>query len=80
MMLPTRDYFLKYANSSYRLISKNKQANQKIGRRPKQTYLQRRHTDSQQAHQMILYISDYWRNTDENYNEVSLHTSQNGHH
>ena len=28
-----------------------KQSNQKMGRRPKQTFLQRRHTDGQQAHQ-----------------------------
>ena len=28
------------------LNNKNKQSNQKMGRRPKQTFLQRRHTDS----------------------------------
>ena len=30
---------------------KNKQPNQKLGRRPKQTFLQRRHTDGQQIHE-----------------------------
>ena len=29
----------------------NKQPNQKVGRRPKQIFLQRRHTDGQQAHE-----------------------------
>ena len=31
--------------------SKKKKANQKIGRRSKQTFLQRRHTDGQKAHE-----------------------------
>ena len=38
---------------------KNKQPNQKMGRRPKQTFLQRRHTDGQEAHQKILNIANY---------------------
>ena len=28
----------------------------------------------------MLNITDYYRNADQNYNEVSLHTGQNGHH
>ena len=51
-----------------------------MGRRPKQTFLQRRHTDGQQAHEKMLNIANYWRNANQNYNEVSPHTSQNGHH
>ena len=35
---------------------KNKQPNQKMGNRPKQTLLQRRHTDGKQAHKKILNI------------------------
>ena len=38
---------------------KNKQPNQKIGRRPKQTFLQRRHADGQQAHEKMLIIANY---------------------
>ena len=57
---------------------KNKQPNQKM-RRPKQTFLQRRHTDSQQIQEKMLSITHYWRNANENYNEVSPHTSQNAH-
>ena len=56
-----------------------KQPNQKMGRRPKQTYLQRRHTDGQQAHDKMLNITNCWRNANQNYNEVPPHTSQNGH-
>ena len=31
----------------------------KMGRRPKQTFLQIRHTDGQQAHEKILNITNY---------------------
>ena len=33
---------------------KNKQPNPKMGRRPKQTFLQRRYTDCQQTHERML--------------------------
>ena len=59
---------------------KNKQPNQKAGKRPKQTFLQRRHTDGQQTHEKMLNIAHYQRNVNQNYNEISAHTSQNGHH
>ena len=51
-----------------------------MGRRPKQTFLQRRHTDGQEAHEKLLNITNYQRNANENYTEVSLHTSQKQHH
>ena len=38
---------------------KNKQPNQKMGQRPKQTFLQRRHTDGQEAHEKLLNITNY---------------------
>ena len=62
------------------ITKKPKQPNQKIGRTPKQTFLQRRHTESQQAHEKMLNITNYHRNLNQNYNEVSPHTSQNDHH
>ena len=37
----------------------NKQPNPKTGRRPKQTFHQRSHTDSQEAHEKLLNITDY---------------------
>ena len=37
-------------------IKKNKQPNPKMGRRPIQTFLQRRYTDCQQTHERMLNI------------------------
>ena len=51
-----------------------------MGRRPKQTFLQRRYTDGQQTHQKMLNIASYQRNANQDYNEVAPHTGQNGHH
>ena len=62
---------------------KNKQPNPKMGRRLKQTFLQRRYTDSQQTHETMLNITNHWRNANQNCTSfalVSPHTSQNGHH
>ena len=42
---------------------KNKQLNQKMGRKPKQTFLQKRHRDGQQTHEKMLNITHHWRNT-----------------
>ena len=38
---------------------KNEQPNQKMGRRSKQIFLQRRHTDDQQAHEKMLIIANF---------------------
>ena len=38
---------------------KNKQPNQKVGKRPKQTFLQRRDTDGKQTHEKMLNIAHY---------------------
>ena len=51
-----------------------------MGRRPKQTFLQRRHTDDQQTHEKMLNFANYWRNANQNYNEISPHISQKGHY
>ena len=48
--------------------------------RSKQTFLQRQHTDDQKAHEKMLNITNYQGNANQNYNEVSPHTGQNGHH
>ena len=50
-----------------------------MGRIYKQTFIQRRHTDGQEAHEKILNIINYQRNASQNYNEISPHTRQNGH-
>ena len=52
-----------------------------MGRRSKQIFLQRGHTDGEQALEKILNITNYQRNTNKNYNGVPpLDTDQNGHH
>ena len=51
-----------------------------MDRRPKQMFLQRRHTDGQDAHEKMLHLSDYQRNANQKFNEVSPHIGQNGHH
>ena len=38
---------------------KNQQPIQKVGKRSKQTFLQRRHTDGQQTHEQMLNITHY---------------------
>ena len=51
-----------------------------MSRRPEQTFLQRGHTDGQQAHEKIFNITSYQKNANQNQSEVSTHTSQNGYH
>ena len=51
-----------------------------MGRRSKQTFLQRQHTDGQKAHEKMLNITNYWRNTNQNYKQGSPHIGQKGHH
>ena len=59
---------------------KNKQPNQKVRIRPKQTFLQRRHMDGQQTNEKMFNITHYQRNANQNYNKISPRTGQNGHH
>ena len=40
-------------------IKKTNNLIRKMGRRPKQTFLQRRYTDGQQAHEKMLNIANY---------------------
>ena len=58
---------------------KNGQPSEKMGRRPKQTFLQRRHTDGQQTHEKMFNNTDQ-RNANQNSNKASPHTSQKGNH
>ena len=77
----TKNQVAKYISCSSSSISKkNKQPNQNVGRRPKQTFLQRRHTYGQQTREKMLNIAHYQRHANQNYSEVSPHSSQNDHH
>ena len=51
-----------------------------MGGRPKETFLQKRHTDGQITHEEMLNITNYQRNANQNYIEVSPYTSQNDYH
>ena len=70
---------LQSLDTAHEAQSKKNFFNQKMGRRPKQTFLQRRHTYGQEAHEMIFNITSYQRNASQNY-EIPPHTKQNGHH
>ena len=62
-------------------LNNNKnELHQKMDRKPKQTFPQRRHTDGQQAPEEIFNNANYYRNINQNYNEVSPHTGQNDHY
>ena len=48
--------------------------------RSQQTYFQRRHADSQQEHKKMLKNTNHQGNANQNYNEISPHTHQNGYY
>ena len=62
------------------LGKKNQQPNRKTGRRPKQTFLQRRHIDGQQAHEKMLNFPNYQRNANQNYKDLPPRAGQNSLH
>ena len=41
------------------LTAENKQPNQKLGRRPKWTFFQRRHTNGHEAHEKMFTTANY---------------------
>ena len=43
-------------------------------------FFQRTHIESQQIHEKMLNIFNHQRNANQNHNELSPHSSQNGHH
>ena len=51
-----------------------------MGRGPEETFFQRQHTDDQQALKKMLNITNHQGNANQNHNEVSPHTCQNGHY
>ena len=49
-----------------------------MGRRHKEKFLQRRYTHGQQAHEKMLRITCHQGNTNQNHNEMSPQTIENG--
>ena len=45
----------------------------------KSHFSKKKHTGGQRAHENMFNVANFERNANQNY-EVSLHTSQNGHH
>ena len=43
----------------FKIYKQLMQLNQKLGRRPKQTFLKRRHADGQKAHEQMFNIANY---------------------
>ena len=66
-----REYLPKYTDNSYSLIAIHTHTH--VYRRPKKTFLQRRNTDVQQAHEKMFNITNYQRNANKNYHEVPPH-------
>ena len=77
--LSDKEFISKIYKELIQLIA-NKQPGLKMGRRPKQTLLQRRHTAGQQAHEKMLNVTNYQRIANQNHKEASPHTGQNGYH
>ena len=76
-MCPTKERSPKYIAMRLNIIKTNQS---KIGRRPKQTFIQRSHADGQEAHEKMLKIGNFQSIANQNYNEISSHISQNGYH
>ena len=49
-----------------------------MGRGPEKTFLQRKHTDGQQAHEKMFNITDHQGNANQNHDEKLSHSSQSG--
>ena len=72
-----RGYSPKYVKNTYTSIEKKptiqlKNGKKKMGRRSRQTFFQRRHTDSQQVHEKICNITNHQANENQN-TEISLY-------
>ena len=49
-----------------------------MGKRHEQKFHQRRRRHGQQAHEKMLRITGHQGNTNQNHNEITPHTSENG--
>ena len=61
------------------MLNSQTKLNQKMGRRSKQTSLQRRQAYGQKTHEKMFNIANHQRNVGQNYKEVLLNSSHNGH-
>ena len=75
----TRVWFPKYIKNSSDSTPRQR-IQLRNGQRPKQTLLQGGHTADRQTYKRMLSITRHQRDTNWNQNEISSHTSENGHH
>ena len=61
---------LSFQNMQIAYITQQQKINKPIKKWPKQTFLQRRHTDGQNAREKMLGMANYWRNSNQNDSEV----------
>ena len=57
-----------------------KQSNFKMSKRCEQTVLQRGYTNGQQTYEKMPNITNYMRNANQKYNELTLHIHQDDHY
>ena len=51
-----------------------------MGKISEETFYQRRHIDGKQVHEKMLNITSHQGNANQNHNQISPHTCQNGYH
>ena len=51
-----------------------------MGKRLEQTLVQGGHTEGPETYEKMLSMASHQRDENYNHNEITLHTSQNGHH
>ena len=68
----------KIIQTTHTTLSKQQITQLENGKRPQQTFSQRKHTDGQQVHDMMLNNVSHERNANQNHNEISAPTCQNG--
>ena len=59
---------------------KTKKNNLKVDTVSEKIFFQRRHTDVQQTQEKMFNITNHQGNANQNYNEISPHTCQNGYY
>ena len=78
--MSNKGLILEYIKSSYNLISKKNKPQLKKWAEELKSFLQRRHTNSRQAHEKMLNITNHQRNENQDHNEISPHTCQYGYY